>query len=317
MILSRVPLRVPLAGGGTDSPSFIAQHGGMIISAAISQYVYVAVNQTFATPGWTLKYSETEHAEVLEDVKHPLIRTALAFYAVPERTEVACLADVPGGTGLGSSGAFTVALCQAFSEYVGHHLPQRTLAAHASEIELDILRRGGGRQDHYSCALGDLQVLEFHRDGAVSNQQLYISQTTFDALESSLHLYFTGICRDADQILTTQTTDGLSDILAMGHESRKHIENDDLSAFGRSLNDHWNAKKLRSPLMTSEHVDRCYNVGMSAGAIGGKLVGAGSGGFMLFLTDQPTKLATAMTMNGYDEVPFTFDTVGACLINTL
>jgi D-glycero-alpha-D-manno-heptose-7-phosphate kinase len=316
MLLSRVPLRLSLGGGGSDMPQFVKEHGGMVITAAISQYVYVAVNETFATPGWTLKYSQHEWCDVLEDIEHPIIRNALTFYDVPDHTEVACLADIPGGTGLGSSGAFTVALCQAFSEYVGHHLPQRTLAAHAAEIELDILRRGGGRQDHYACSMGDLQVLTFHRDGAVENEQLYISQSMYEQLEANLHLYFTGMSRDADKILTTQTTDGLDDILAMGHEVRKYLENDDFVAFGRSLNDHWEAKKLRSPKMTSEHIDRCYNVGMSAGALGGKLCGAGSGGFVLFATEQPQKLATAMTMMGYDEVPFRFDTVGACLIST-
>jgi len=317
MLLSRVPLRISLSGGGTDSPEFVKDRGGLVITAAINQYVYVAVNDTpLGDPGWTLKYSQHEHAEVIEDIEHPLIRTAISFYDVPERTEVACLADIPGGTGLGSSGAFTVALCQAFSEYVGHHLPQRTLAAHAAEIELDILRRGGGKQDHFACALGDLQVLEFHRDGAVSSRQLYISQDTFHKLEDNLHLYFTGISRDADKILTTQTTEGLDDILAMGHDVRKYLENDDLTEFGKSLNGHWEAKKLRSPQMSTESVDRCYRVGMSAGAIGGKLCGAGAGGFVLFMTEDPKKLNIAMTMMGYDEVPFKFDTVGACLINT-
>lgn len=316
MLMARVPLRISIAGGGTDSPAYARESGGFAITAAISQYVYVAINRTFDN-GYKLRYSETEHADNIADIKHPIIREALRFYDVPPQVEIVSLADIPSGTGLGSSGAFGVGLCMALGTFVGMRIDQRMAAVHASQIELEILGRPGGRMDHWAVSFGDVRALKFGRTGAVYGTPLDAPIAALDALENSLHLYYTGIRRDAEEVLATQTTEGLDEIKHLGYRAHHKIVAGDIVGIGKMMNDHWILKRKRSDQISNTVIDSAYAVALGHGAIGGKLVGAGGGGFLLMVAPpEATELTPALAFLGMPEIPFTFDHVGATLIST-
>lgn len=310
MVISRTPLRISLSGG-TDVPEFLREYGeGFAITIGITLYVYIVVKKTF-DGGYVLKYSENENAATIDAIKHPILRETLRLYQVPTGTEIVSLADVPSGTGLGSSGAFTVGLCRALSTT----LTQHELAERAAHVELGILRKMGGKQDHYATALGGMRTLEFHHNGTVVAKELAVGPTTLQRLESGLRLYYTGFSRDADTILATQSIDGLNIINAHGHASKHYLECGDVESFADLMNDHWRIKRERSPDMTNEHIDHFYDVAMANGAMGGKLVGAGGGGFLLFFARDHGRLHAAMSAEGLTETPFSFDHVGTTLID--
>lgn len=312
MKVAKCPLRLSLAGGGTDHPTYVNEHGGQCVTGAIDRYVYAIVKPTYEE-GWWVKYRDVEHVKDLDDITHPIVREVLRFYDAPSKTEIISLADIPSGTGLGSSGAFTVALCHAVSAYVGYHLDQRTLAQHAAYIELDVLGRGGGVQDHYACAFGGLQVLAFYPNGLVGNRTLAIDDSVCRELQNRLQLYFSGQSREAYTILKTQTTEGLDEIKAHGEVALKMLETDDLDGFGGVLNDHWEAKQKRSVFISNEEINDHYVAGLASGAIGGKLVGAGAGGFLMFYARDAEGLDATMEMRGLPKLPFQFDMQGTRL----
>lgn len=317
MILVRVPLRISLGGGGSDSPEYLATapNGGFAITAAIDQYVYLSVNRTF-NEGYLLRYSETENADTVDAIKHPIIREALRFYDVPPNVEIVSLADIPSGTGLGSSGAFTVGLCMALGTFMGIKIDQRTAAVHASQIELEILGRPGGRQDHWATSFGDVRALKFGKTGIVYGAPVDAPISALDKLDNALHLYYTGTRRDADEILSTQTTDGLDAIQHLGYQIHHRIVAGDIDGLGNLMNHHWYLKRQRSERMSNTSIDLAYAVSLDNGAIGGKLVGAGGGGFLLCCAENADKLTPAMAAIGMPEVPFKFDHIGATLIST-
>ena len=261
----------------------------------------------FDKGSYRLRWAHPEDANSLDDIQHPILREALRFYEVPRGIEIVSLADIPSGTGLGSSGAFTVGLCHALSAYMGLSLDRRMLARHAAEIELEILGRGGGCQDHYACALGGVTSLHFCSGGAVEDLDPLISSDLLECLESRLHLFFTGYSRNANDILISQSDVGLKAIKASGRTALRFLRSGDLDRFGDLFNDHWLLKKLRSDEMTNPDIDLAYKTGMASGAIGGKIVGAGGGGFLLFYTKHPEPLAYQMQDLGLSEVSFKFD----------
>lgn len=321
MIMTKSPLRITLGGGGTDLPSYSTKFGGAVISAAISKYVYVNVSQPFS-PGIVLKYSNIERIERVGDIKHPIIRESLiSFYGELNQIEISTIADIPTGTGLGSSGSFTTALVKALSLYSKEHIDSpHDLAERACDIEINRLLEPIGKQDQYIAAFGGIKSFNFQTDGKVIAENLNISDSTIKKLETNLLLFYTGVSRKASDILAHQDqrtkrndlelVENLHTIKSLGEESKQALESDNLETFGELMNTHWIFKKMQNPNMTNPLVDDCYQMALRNGAIGGKLVGAGGGGFLMFYASDPIKLRETMTRQGLSELEFEFDYSG-------
>lgn len=311
MIISRTPLRITLGGGGTDDPRFVREFGGgYSITAAIQQYVYVAINSMF-DDGYLLRYSHNERVVDIDEIKHPIIKAAFEHFGTESGTELVSVADLPANTGLGSSAAFTVGLCRhAMSGRYWLNETKHALAETAAHIELDLGGMSGGKQDHYATAFGGVQELVFCPNGTVEAKSLQISP----ALQDSLVLYFTGMTRPANAILENQTLDGLAEIYTRGQQIAKYLQDEDIYSLGEAMNEHWRLKQQRSRDMSNAAISYYYDHALAHGAIGGKLVGAGGGGFLLFVTDNREALRTAMTFHGLEEVPVKFDFQGSVIL---
>jgi D-glycero-alpha-D-manno-heptose-7-phosphate kinase len=320
MIIARSPLRITLGGGGTDLPSYYREHGGFLMAAAIDKYVYVTVMRPF-TPGIFLKYSKLEHVEGVDDVQHPIVREVIRMlgFRTPQ-IEITTLADIPAGTGLGSSGSFTTALVKALYMHRRRLLHPSELAALACEIEIDRLHEPIGKQDQYISAYGGVTCFSFNPDGTVEAEPLKISTDAMFDLEDNLKLFFTGFSRSAGSILSDQNTRterhdqemlaNLHHAKALGLRSREALEGGKTVLFGELMHEHWEHKKRRSGGMSNPQIDEWYELGRANGAIGGKLVGAGGGGFLMFYTEDHRKLRRAMSKAGLEEVRFRFDFEG-------
>lgn len=324
MIIARSPLRITLGGGGTDLPSYYRDHEGFLVSAAIDKYVYVTVMRPF-TEGIYLKYSQLEHVEQIAEVKHPIIREALQMlgFKTPQ-VEITTLADIPAGTGLGSSGSFTTALLKALHTHRKRHLHQQELAELACHIEIDRLGEPIGKQDQYIAAVGGLTCFTFHKDDKVTAVPLGISMDTMFDLEDNLLLFFTGFSRSASGILKDQKVrsqqndaemlNNLHYVKELGYRSKDALVAGNTALFGELMHEHWEHKKRRSGGMSNPKIDEWYELGMKSGAVGGKLVGAGGGGFLMFMAHDRRKLRDAMTSAGLEEVRFKFDFEGAKVV---
>jgi D-glycero-alpha-D-manno-heptose-7-phosphate kinase len=324
MIIARSPLRISLGGGGTDLPSYYRDHEGFLISAAIDKYVYVTVMRPF-TEGVYLKYSQLEHVEKIADVKHPIIREALQIlgFKTPQ-VEITTLADIPAGTGLGSSGSFTTALLKALYTHRRRHLHQEELAELACHIEIDRLSQPIGKQDQYIAAVGGVTCFTFHQDDKVTAVPLKISQDSMFDLEDNLLLFFTGYSRSAsgilkDQQVRSQNNDiemlnNLHYVKDLGYRSKDALESGNMVKFGELMHEHWEHKKKRSGGMSNPKIDEWYELAMKNGAVGGKLVGAGGGGFLMFLAHDRNKLRHTMATAGLEEVRFRFDFEGTKVV---
>ena len=320
MLITRSPLRISLGGGGTDLPSYYKEHGGFLISAAIDKYVWVTVLRPF-TPGIFLKYSKIEHVEQIDQVEHPIIREAMKMMGIERpQHEITTLADIPAGTGLGSSGSFTTALLKALYSHERRLLHPGELAELACELEIDRLGRPVGKQDQYIAAYGGITCFDFEKTGAVRAEPLKLSQGTLNALEDNLLLFFTGFSRSASDILQDQDTrtkqadasmvDNLHYVKELGVRSRRALEQDTPELFGEIMHEHWEHKRKRSSGMSNPKIDEWYELGRRNGAVGGKLVGAGGGGFLLFYASERRKLRAAMAAAGLEEVRFRFEFEG-------
>ncbi len=326
MIIARSPLRITLGGGGTDLPSYYREHEGFLVSAAIDKYVYVNVMRPF-TEGVYLKYSQLEHVEQIAEVKHPIIREALQMlgFKTPQ-VEITTLADIPAGTGLGSSGSFTTALLKALYTHRKRHLHQEELAELACHIEIDRLGEPIGKQDQYIAAVGGVTCFTFHKDDKVTAQPLGISMDTMFDLEDNLLLFFTGFSRSASGILKDQKVksqqndadmlNNLHYVKDLGYRSRDALVNGNTQLFGELMHEHWEHKKRRSGGMSNPKIDEWYELGMKNGAVGGKLVGAGGGGFLMFMAHDRNKLRHVMAHAGLEEVRFKFDFEGTKVVTT-
>ncbi|MBP7694124.1 MAG: GHMP kinase [Anaerolineales bacterium] len=320
MIITRSPLRITLGGGGTDVPSYYREHGGFLISAAIDKYVYVTVMRPFV-PGIFLKYSKLEHVETVDEVQHPIIREAIRMleFRTPQ-LEITTLADIPAGTGLGSSGSFTTALLRALYAHRRRLIQPSELARLACEIEINRLREPIGKQDQYIAAYGGLTCFEFRPDESVEAWPLSLSMETLFELEDNLLLFFTGFSRSAGSILQDQDTrtkqaeagmiQNLHYVKELGQRSQKALEAGRPAEFGALMHEHWEHKKRRSQGMSNPQIDEWYQLGRAHGALGGKLVGAGGGGFLLFYAEDRQRLRGAMARAGLEEVRFRFDFEG-------
>jgi D-glycero-alpha-D-manno-heptose-7-phosphate kinase len=323
MIITRTPLRITLGGGGTDLPSYYQRFGGSLIAAAINKYIFVSLNRTF-TPGYLLKYSEMERVDKIDQIDHAIIREVLRSHDLDPALELVSVADIPTGTGLGSSGTFTVGLLRAVYAQRREHVASVDLAEEACSIEIDVLGRAVGKQDQYIAAFGGLTCFDFAKDGSVRVSPLHLTIDTMHDLEEHLLMFFTRFSRSADDVLHDQKARSESDDTAMlenlhvvkrlGIESRSALERGDTQGFAELMLEHWEYKKSRSHAMSNADIDRWYRAAMDAGAVGGKLVGAGGGGFLLFYTQNPTELRRAMSAEGLEELRFAFDHDGSTVL---
>ncbi len=320
MIITRSPLRITLGGGGTDLPSYYRDHGGFLIAAAINKYVYVTVMRPFV-PGIYLKYSRLEHVECVDEVQHPIIREAIRLlgFNTPQ-LEITTLADIPAGTGLGSSGSFTTALLRALYAHRRQLILPSELARLACHIEINRLNEPIGKQDQYIAAYGGITCFHFHPDETVDAVPLKISVDTLFDLEDNLLLFFTGFARSASSILQDQHTrtqqsdqdmlQNLHYVKELGLRSQRALEDGNARLFGELMHEHWEHKKRRSIGMSNPQLDEWYELGRAHGAIGGKVVGAGGGGFLMFYAEDRKRLRQAMSRAGLEEVRFQFDFEG-------
>jgi len=324
MIISRSPLRISLGGGGTDLPSYYKENEGFLISAAIDKYVYITLHKTFEKE-IILKYSQMEKVKDVEEIRHPIFREAIKMLHMEDYPmEICSMADIPGGTGLGSSSTFTTALLKALHAARGDIVSTRTLAEEACEIEMNRLGEPIGKQDQYIAAYGGITCMDFHKDGYVWVDPLNISQETFYNLEDNLILFFTGFTHSAGNILKEQneaSKKGTGDMIQnlhfvkeLGRKSKEAFERGDLEAFANIMNIHWEYKKKRSGGMSNPKIDEWYELARKNGAAGGKLIGAGGGGFLMFYANDKQKLRRVMKAVGLEEVRFRFEMEGTKIL---
>lgn len=320
MIITRSPLRITLGGGGTDLPSYYRHHGGFLIAAAIDKYVYITIHETFVDD-LIVKYSQLERVRSADQLQHPIFRESLNLLGIHGRAlEIASMADIPAGTGLGSSGSFTTALLKALHAYKKHLIHPRELAEQACHVEIDLLREEIGKQDQYIAAFGGLTCFSFEPNGEVSAAPLGVSTETLYDLEDNLLLFFTGYSRSASQVLQEQNRRtlnkdaeverNLNELKEIAYRTRSALETGDLGAFAELLNVQWGQKKRRTSGASNGDIDDWYALGLKRGALGGKLVGAGGGGFLMFYAEDKTTLRRAMAEAGLREVRFRFDFEG-------
>ena len=324
MIIARSPLRISLGGGGTDLPSYYREHGGFVISAAIDRFVYITLHETFGAQ-FLIKYSEMEKVDSIAEIRHPLIREALKLSGIETAgLEVTSMSDIPAGTGLGSSGSFTTALLYALYLLNRKGLSKHDLADLACRIEIEILGEPVGKQDQYIAAFGGIQCFDFKHDGTVEVAPMHLSTEALSNLEDNLVLFFTGFSRSASNILRDQDSrskqgdqgmiDNLHFVKRLGYESKSALESGDLRGFAETMHVHWEHKKKRTPGMSNGPIDQYYQHARENGALGGKLIGAGGGGFLMFYTEDKTRLRKAMTEAGLREVRFRFDFEGTKVV---
>jgi D-glycero-alpha-D-manno-heptose-7-phosphate kinase len=320
VIITRIPLRISLGGGGTDLPSYYRSNGhGFLIAASITKYVYIAVNENFENE-ILLKYSEVERAKTVDDVKHPLLRECLRAASISKRIEISSMADVPAGTGLGSSGSFAVGTLKAL-HLVSHRTPSAMkLAEMACDIEMNILGEPIGKQDQYIAAVGGITSFKFNDDESVEIQRLELEKDVRTQIEENLMLFYTGIRRSASEALASESqpreqgnlaVNNLSDTRAIGYETLEILKSGDMNTFGQILTKQWELKYQRQPSPLHDQVNVWIQAGINAGALGGKLIGAGGGGFLLFYSDRKKELREAMRECGLEEIGFGIDYEGS------
>ena len=324
MIITRSPLRISLGGGGTDLPSYYREHGGFLVAGALDKYVYLTLHRNFA-PDLIVKYSKLERVTEAAQLEHPIIREAFGLLNMDGRSlELTSMADIPGGTGLGSSGSFTTALLKLLHTAKKNLISPAELAEQACHIEIDRLGEPIGKQDQYIAAVGGITAFTFHKDGRVDYRPAKISEEALFNLEDNLLLFFTGYSRSASGILKDQNDKSKANDQAMldnlhftkdlGYQSLTALESGDLEEFARLMDIHWQRKKVRSSGMSNQPINDCYDHAMAHGALGGKLIGAGGGGFLMFYAADKKKLRHAMREKGLQEVRFRFDFEGTKVV---
>ena len=326
LIVTRAPLRIPLGGGGTDLPSFYKEHGGFVISAAIDKYVYIQLNKLKIEDFIRVKYANTELVSNPKEIKHPLLREALIHSGITTGVEISAMSDVPGRTGMGSSGSFTVALITTLNTLNGENFSRKDLAEEAFYVEAERAKQPTGKQDPFIGAFGGLTCFEIDQSGEVTVSPLKLKENIKIELANNLLVFFTGIKRESFDILSEQvsatqsknttTVDSLHETKNIGYQVREALTSGQLDQFGFLLDQHWQNKKKRSSSMTNTDIDRWYEVGCSAGALGGKILGAGGGGFLMFYCplQYQKELRRKMAKEGLREMRFAFDYEGATVL---
>ncbi len=324
MIIVRSPLRISLGGGGTDLPSYYSRFEGSLVAAAIDKYVYVTLHRNF-TEDFILKYSKLERVSSVADIQHPIIREALGMVGVHQpQLEITSMADIPAGTGLGSSGSFTTALLKALHTYQRNLIHPRDLAEQACHLEIERLGEPIGKQDQYIAAFGGVTSFTFRRDGTVDAAPVKLSEETLHHLEDNLVLFFTGYSRSASAILKDQNDKSKHDDQAMlenmhftkelGIQSLEALTSGNLHQFAHLMDVHWQRKRARSVGMSNDRINEWYEMAKKNGALGGKLIGAGGGGFLMFYSEDKVPLRRALCGQGLKEVRFKFDFEGTKVV---
>lgn len=325
MIVSRAPVRFSLGGGGTDLPSYSREHGGFLVAAAIDKYVFVNANRRFY-PSIRLAYSKTETVERVDQIEHRIFREALRFAKIESGIELVSVADLPANSGLGSSSSFTVALLNALHAYQREFVPTKQLAEEACHIEIDVLKEPIGKQDQYISAYGGITAFTFDKDGSVHVERLPVKEDVIDELESNLLIFYSGVERSASAVLTEQakTVKANKDdavarmhrIKEIGYETKKLLLEGNLDRFGELMHEHWTNKRKLAANMTDSAIDEHYEAARKAGAIGGKLMGAGGGGFFMFYVRPTEKRKVLETLHGRGlrQLRFRFDFDGARIL---
>lgn len=322
MIVSRAPVRFSLGGGGTDLPSYSREHGGFLVAAAIDKYVSVCVARRFY-PNIRLAYSKLELVDRVDQIEHRIFREALRFGQIEGGLELHSLADVPANSGLGSSSTFTVALLNGLHAFKREYVPTPQLAEEACHIEIDILKEPIGKQDQYIAAYGGITAFTFDTDGTVHAERLPVKEDVIEELEQNLLIFYSGVERSASAVLTEQAKTVKSNkddavarmhrIKQIGYETQKLLLAGDIDLYGELLHEHWSAKRKLASNMTDSVIDEHYDEARKAGAIGGKLMGAGGGGFFMFYVRPAEKRAVyqALVARGLRPMRFRFDFDGA------
>jgi D-glycero-alpha-D-manno-heptose-7-phosphate kinase len=324
MIICRSPLRVSLGGGGTDLPSYYQEHGGFVIAAAIDKYVFITLHETFQKQ-IIVKYSKLEKVDTIEEIQHPIVREAVKLVPPsPQHLEITSMSDIPAGTGLGSSGSFTTALLRSLHAWKRASIDPRELAEQACHIEIDLLKEPVGKQDQYIASYGGIMCFTIDHNGDVEVRPLKLAEDTRNDLEDNLIFFYTGVTRSASAILKdqddrTKKCDGcmvqnLHYVKELGLASKKAMEQGDLREFADIMNVHWENKRRRSNGMSSPVIDEYYELARANGALGGKLIGAGGGGFLMLYSEDKTRLRRAMSTTGLREVRFRFDFQGSTVV---
>jgi D-glycero-alpha-D-manno-heptose-7-phosphate kinase len=320
VIFSRAPLRISLGGGGTDLPSYYREHGGFLVAGAIDKYVYMLTHTEFQNR-WRMKYSETEEVDEMSQISHPILRETLMRHWHGKPLEIASVADVPAGTGLGSSGAYTVCLVKALAHARRISITPGRLAEAACEIEIGVLGDPVGKQDQYAAAHGGICAYTYNPDEKVEVEPLELDPGTLQRLRDRMLLFFTGEARFASSVLADQhkrsragdrtMLENLNSTKELGKRSREALEQGDLDGYAELMREHWEHKRVRSPGMANERIDHLYELARRSGAGGGKLVGAGGGGFLLVYARRPEDTRLAMAAAGAPELSFDFEFGGA------
>ena len=327
MIITRTPFRITLGGGGTDLPTYYSEYGGFVFSVTIDKYMYINVNTPIVDDMIRLKYSKYEEVASVSEVQHELAREALKLMGIKDSIEIQSMADIPSGTGLGSSGCYLVGLLNALHCYKSTPVIPQDLAEEACHIEMNVLKHPVGKQDQYTAAFGGLIMLDIDKNGLVKPSRPEISEDIIDELESSMLIYYTHNTRSASEILKEQSNavkdkksdshkivvESLHIIKDIGHRTVTAITKGHLDDFGKLMDEHWRAKKKLSNKISSSKIDDLYELGIKNGALGGKILGAGGGGFLLFYCpkEKQNHLTNTMISQGLRRLRFKFDFDGS------
>jgi D-glycero-alpha-D-manno-heptose-7-phosphate kinase len=323
MIITRTPFRVSFVGGGSDIPEFYKQSPGAVLSTTIDKFMYISTHRFFYDGKIRLKYSQTETVDKVDEIKHPVIKEILKKFNVEGNVEVSSMADIPSGTGLGSSSTFTVGMLYNLYARYGKYVNKEVLAEDAADIEINKLGDPIGKQDHYAAAFGGLNVFRFNSSGEVNVEPIHLKKLTFDNLQNNLLMFYTGDQREASSILTEQKekmqspdkVENLKKMVGLVDDLRDSLYGDDLTRFGEILHKNWLLKKQLASKISNGNIDTLYNKGLESGAIGGKLLGAGGGGFLLFYCDQDKQDKLREAMKSVKELNFRFENKGCGLIH--
>lgn len=315
MIITKTPFRVSFCGGGSDMADFYRKHEGCVLSTSINKYMYISIHPYFNGNQTALKYSQNEIVDDISQIKHRILRQVLTDMDV-SGVEIVSTADVPSGTGLGSSSSFTVGLLHTLNCYKGKYVSQKKLAEEACRVEIEKLGAPIGKQDQYAAACGGLNMITFHQNDVVTVEPIIMDKNTCRDLEDNLVMFYTGITHDANQILAEQKqnisqedkTDNLIQMCGLAKEMKSSLEHNDISEFGRILNEGWQLKRKLASGISGQAIDDMYEKALLNGAVGGKLLGAGGGGFLLFYCekDKQAQLEGALGLRRFD-FHFEFD----------
>lgn len=320
MIITRTPFRMSFAGGGSDIASFYGKHGGCVLSTTINKYMYISVHPSFELKETVLKYSQTEVVDDISKIDHKYFKEVLDMLRI-SGVEISGTADIPAGTGLGSSSSFTVGLLHALYSYKGKFVSKEKLAAKACEIEIDRLKNPIGKQDQYAAAYGGLSFYQFNKDGSVFVEPVIMRSELYSQLERNLMMFYTGELHSASAILKEQSANITSGdkeanqlkMCGLARELREELQHNNIDAMGEILNEGWNLKRTLASGISNPEIDEYYDTAIKHGAIGGKLLGAGSGGFLLFYVPENRQQEVRIAL-GLQQMPFSFDYQGSAVI---